>query len=284
MGIYKGSFSEESNKEQTAKLFEFLFSFLKSTNRLQFVLVVVLLNVGYSSLAQKSDSTKVTTNFGGAVSITNNGISFIPTFSLGKPTVIFDLSVGRRLTFEPQLRFSLEGKPWSFIFWWRYKLLKTDKFSINLGTHLGLPFKTITETTNGVGTESITTKRYLAGELAPNYRLSKDISIGLYYLYSRGIDIGTTKDTHFLTFNANFSNIRLTKQFYMKFLPQVYYLKMDNQDGFYFTSALTLASRKVPISISSVINKIIQTDITASRNFVWNLSLIYSFNKKYVRQ
>ncbi len=284
MEINKGSLSGESKNEQTTKLFEFLFSFLKPSNRIQFVFVFVLLNIGYVSFARNSDSTKVTTNFGGAVSVTNNGISFIPTFSLGKPAVIFDLSVGRKLTFEPQLRFSLEGKPWSFIFWWRYKLLKTDKFSINLGTHLGLPFKTITEKVNGVTSETIITKRYLAGELVPNYLLSKDIRIGLYYLYSRGIDIGTTKDTHFLTFNANFSNIRLTKQFYMKFLPQVYYLKMDNQDGFYFTSAFTLASRKVPISISSVINKIIQTDIAASRNFVWNLSLIYSFNHKYVRQ
>jgi len=38
-------------------------------------------------------------------------------FTLGKPAAIFDLSVGNeRLAFEPQFRFSLEGKPWSFIF------------------------------------------------------------------------------------------------------------------------------------------------------------------------
>jgi len=45
-----------------------------------------------------------------------------------------------------------------------------------------------------------------------------------------------------------------------------------------------LANRKIPLSISSVINKIIQTKITASKNFVWNVSLIYSFNKKYVER
>jgi len=33
-------------------------------------------------------------HIGGGVTLTNNGISLLPTFSLEKPTVIFDLSVG----------------------------------------------------------------------------------------------------------------------------------------------------------------------------------------------
>ena len=246
------------------------------------LLFIVFLLFAHFAFSQNTDSTKVVSHFGGAVTVTNNGISFIPTFSLGKPAVIFDLSMGRRLSFDPQFRFSLEGKPWSFLFWGRYKIVKPDRFSFNLGSHLGLSFKTLKESTNGVTMETITAKRYLAGELSPNYFLTKDIGIGMYYLYSRGIDDGTTRNTNFLTLNTNFSDIRLTKQFYMKFTPQVYYLKMDQQDGFYFTSALTLANRKFPLSISSVINKIIQTKITAGQNFVWNVSLIYTFNKKYV--
>ena len=247
-------------------------------------LLIVFILLSHFSFSQEVEKTKVPGHLGGAVTVTNNGLSFIPTFSLGKPAAIFDLSVGKRLSFDPQFRFSLEGKPWSFLFWFRYKLLKTEKFSFNVGPHLGLAFKTLEETTNGITTETITAKRYLAGELVPNYHLSKAVSIGMYYLYSRGIDVGTTKNTNFLTLNANFSNIPLTKQFYLKIIPQVYYLKMDSQDGFYFTSAFTLANRKVPVSIFSVINKVVQTDITGSKDFVWNVSLIYSFNKKYVEQ
>jgi hypothetical protein len=247
-------------------------------------LLIVFILFAHFSFSQEVEKTKVPGHLGGAVTVTNNGISFIPTFSLGKPAAIFDLSVGRRLSFDPQFRFSLEGKPWSFLFWWRYKVLTTEKFSFSAGTHLGLAFKTISESANNATTETITAKRYLAGELSPNYHLSKAVSIGMYYLYSRGIDVGTTKNTHFLTLNANFSNIPLTKQFYLKFIPQVYSLKMDSQDGFYFTSALTLANRKIPLSITSVINKVIQTNIIASKDFVWNVSLIYSFNKKYAEQ
>ena len=68
-------------------------------------------NKGISWLAKK-DSAASIGHFGGAISVTNNGISLIPTFSLGKPAIIFDMSAGkRRLSFEPQLRFGLDGKP-----------------------------------------------------------------------------------------------------------------------------------------------------------------------------
>lgn len=245
------------------------------------LLVFVLLLLTHSSFAQKRDSTKNIAHFSGFVSVTNNGISLIPTFSLGKPATIVNLSMGKgKLSFEPELRFALEGKPWSFLFWWRYKL-KTEKFMLNIGAHPALNFRTETSPVNG--NEIIVTRRYLAGEISPNYLLAKNISIGVYYLYSRGIDKGTTKNTHFLTLNGNFSDINLPKQFFMKVTSQFYYLKLDEQDGFYFTTGLTLGKRNFPFTIQTIINNTIQTDITASKNFVWNASLIYSFNKKYVK-
>lgn len=236
----------------------------------------------HTSFAQQADSTKPISHFSGAVSVTNNGISLIPTFSLGKPAAIISLSTGRgRLSFDPELRFSLEGKPWSFLFWWRYKLVRSDRFVMNVGIHPALNFKTEVVQVNGISQETMVTRRYFAGELSPNYLLTKNISVGMYYLYSRGLDNGTIGNTHFLTLNSNFSNIPLPKQFFMKLAPQFYYLKLDQQDGFYFSAALTLANRNSPFSISTIINKSIQNNITASKDFIWNASLIYSFHKKY---
>jgi hypothetical protein len=248
------------------------------------LLLFILISIPGINSSQNTDSTKIVSNFGGAVTVTNNGISFIPTFSLGKPAAIFDMSVGRKLSFEPQFRFALEGKPWSFIFWWRYKLLKTNKVAVTLGAHPAFLFRTITDTINGVSQEIIRVQRNIAAELAPNYFLTKNISVGMYYLYGYSFEKDVIKNVHYLTLNANFSNIRLPGQFYVKFAPQVYYLNMDKQDGFYFSSVLTLANRKIPLSVSTLMNKIIQTNITASQNFVWNVSLIYSFNRKYVEQ
>jgi hypothetical protein len=277
-------FLQSVNGRLKMKSLEVLSFLSMSRVYIRFVLILACLNCSYYSFSQKPDSTKVVNNFATAVTITNNGISFIPTFSLGKPAAIFDLSVGRKLSFDPQLRFSLEGKPWSFLFWWRYKLLSTDKFLLKIGGHPALSFKTSTITVNGLTKDAITAQRYLAGELSPNYLLTKNISIGVYYLYSRGIEKDATRNTHFLTLNSNFSNIKLGKLFYTRFTPQFYYLKMDNKDGFYFTSQLTLARRNFPLSASVIMNKIIKTEITASKNFVWSASLVYSFSKKYVER
>lgn len=249
------------------------------------ILVAAICLFAHSCFAQSADSTQTISHYAVGVTVTDNGISLIPTFSLGKPAAIFDLSLKkRRLSFEPQLRFSLEGKPWSFIFWWRYKLLKTPRFSLNIGTHPSLVFKTLNVNDNGTPTALISAKRYWASEFVPSFSLSKNVSIGAYYLYSHGLDEGTILNTHFLTLNAHFSNIPLFKGFYLRYDPQVYYLKMDQQDGFYVCSTLTLAKRNCPFSISSIINKAIQTRISASKDVVWNLSLTYAFHKAFVEK
>jgi hypothetical protein len=247
--------------------------------------LILLILSGFTNLSfsQNTENTKAPSYFGGAVTVTNNGISFIPTFTLNKPAAIFDLSMGKRLTFEPQFRFSLEGKPWSFIFWWRYKLIRSDKFRLTVGAHPAIAFRTITVTTDSVSQEIIRAQRYLAGELSPNYFIAKNISIGMYYLYGRCFEEDAIRNTHFLTFNVNFSNIKISNQFYMKFVPQIYYLNMDGSNGFYFTSSLTMARRNFPISISGLINTPFETEIQVNNSLIWNVSLIYSFGSNYAR-
>ncbi len=81
--------------------------------------------------------------------ITNNGISLIPTFSLGKPATILTMSLGKgRFSFDPELRYSLEAKPWSLMLWARYKVLKINRLLLTLGGHPALVFKTV-EQVNG---------------------------------------------------------------------------------------------------------------------------------------
>lgn len=97
----------------------------------------------FTSQAQDS-TTKKKEDFkmGGTISVTNNGISLLPTFTLGKPAAIFDLSLaGKRFSFEPQFRFALEGKPWSMIFWWRYKVVNSSRFLLKVGAHPAIAFK-----------------------------------------------------------------------------------------------------------------------------------------------
>lgn len=246
-------------------------------------LVFVLSMLARPSLSQTNDSTKNIFHLKGAVTITNKGISLIPTFTLGKPAVIFDLSMGKKkLFFEPQFRTSLSGKPWSFLFWWRYKLVTTNKISFSIGAHPALNFKTETYTVNGVTKTGLIARRYFAVELAPNYFLSKDVSVGVYYLFGSGLDQGTVHRGHFLTLNSNMSNIKLGNRFFARINPQLYYLRQDGKDGFYFTSLLRLSKKNFPLSLESIMNKDIHTTIASGSGFVWNISLLYAFAKKYV--
>lgn len=248
-------------------------------------LVFVLTIFSTVAFAQENDRSKSIDHVGGAVTVTNNGISLLPTFTLGRPAAMFDLNVGsKRLTFEPQFRFALDGKPWSFLFWWRYKLVQKEKFKMSVGAHPSVVFRPTTIYINGVASETSYIQQYFATEISPNYYITKDISVGMYYLHSSSMDNNGIRNTNFVTINSNFSNIKLSEQFYMKFNPQVYYLKMDEQDGYYVTATVGLGKKDFPLSLQSILNQAIETNIPAKSEFVWNVSLIYSFRNEFVKK
>ena len=236
-----------------------------------------------SANSQKIDSAKKDFYLKAASTITNKGISYIPNFSLGKPAIIFDLSMGNgKLFFEPQLRFSLMGEPWAFLFPVRYKLKSKGKFQMTLCVNPLMNFKNVTYTVKGVSTTDLVNRRYLGGEFRPNYLITKNISIGALYLYFRGVSNGAIQNTNFVSVNTNFSDIKLGSTFFTKINAQFYYLNQGGFDGFYFNPALTLSKRKFPFSVQTMMNLTIDSNIPGNQKLIWNVSLIYAFNKTYI--
>lgn len=251
--------------------------------KIKLLLVFIFLNSEYSCFSQQTEMPKRVTYFSGSVNVTNNGISLVPNFSLGKPAVIINLSAGgKRFSFDPDIRFSLSAKPWTMLFWLRYKIIPAGKFRLTTGAHLGLNYKISTLPINGDTAETNIVRRYFAAELVPNYFISKDISTGFYYLYSHGLDAGTVNNTHFITFNLNISNIKIIDPFFAKLTPQVYFLKQDIHQGYYFNATLSIAWKNFPLSVSGTINQRLSGDITGSKDFIWSIGLIYSFRKNYI--
>jgi hypothetical protein len=68
----------------------------------------------------------------------------------------------------------------------------------------------------------------------------------------------------------------------MNIIPQFDYLNQGKNDGFYFSSTFILARKNFPVSISSVINRVIRTSTAGNHAFVWNVTLTYSFGRGYV--
>ena len=249
----------------------------KNPVRLKTLLCSILLLATFSAArAQDQPPRPILDKFYGNIQLTNNGISLVPTFSLGDPALLFDLKfVKGRHSFEPDMRFALEGKPWAFLFWYRYQAVQKGKFSLRVGAHPAVNFRTIDVVEEGEETEVIQARRYLAAEISPSLALGEHTRVGLYYLTAKGFDEGV-KRTHFVTLNSSFSNLPLGAKMYLSVSPQVYYLRLDDDDGFYASANLGLAFRNFPFSLASILNREINSEID-SDPFSWNLSLVYNF-------
>ncbi len=240
-----------------------------------------LLIFSLTLFAQNEDSTRLNKffKFSGDISITNNGISLIPSFALGKPALLaFFAAKKGRFSYEPQSGFSLEAKPWFTSHWLRYKLVHQSRVDLNVGTSFSAAFFSSSIVSNGVVREAILAERFINLELMPVYKVSEKSSVSLMYWY--GFNVGKEANTerlHFLTLNGNFFNISLGKSWQGRLIPQVFYLFQDGRKGVYFSNSIGIAHYKLPLWLSSQINQPIHTNIEPNLGFLWNVMLTYSF-------
>lgn len=246
------------------------------------ILSSCILTLSYFAFGQSKDSTQTPSFFGGVITATNNGISLIPSFTLGRPAVLFDLTMGKgRWSFDPMLRFGMDGKPWSFILWGRYKLFDRPQFKMSIGAHPSFVFRDVTVITNtGVEKNYLNAQRFFAWEATPLYFINKRIGFGINYLGSRGLTKDIVQYTTFIAFKSVMPHISLNKDYYLSFIPQVFYLKMDKNEGTYASAIVGIAKNNFPISISTIMSKKIKSEV-AGKDFVWNIQLNYNINNRY---
>lgn len=259
---------------------------MKQLNTLFLTFCLLFLSDHWSTIAfsQTIDSTITKTiNFRASASITNNGFSFIPAFSLGKPAAIFSFNVngGKRFSFDPEFRFALkDGRPWSFIFIWRYKVINQKNFQASLGTHYpAVPFRVLAYETNPIGTKNtLAVSRVIPIEFTPNIIINKNNSISLFCLYAKGISDDAVNNTAVLMLRS-ISNIQINKNLNLRINPQVFYLKLDENEGTYLASNFSLTSKKTPFFLGSSFNKPLKSEI-AGKAFNWNMSFGYTLDRK----
>ncbi len=237
--------------------------------------------VSTSLIAQEQTPAKPTGQFGGVITATNNGVSIIPSFTLGRPALLFDLSLsGERFSFDPMLRFGMDGKPWSFVFWGRYKAIKDKPFTLTLGAHPAFIFAERIVKVNGREEKMFVSQRFLAMEVAPMYKFSKRLSMGLYYLRGHGFNPIPPDNSNFLALNTVVSNIPVGGDFNLRVNPQLFFLKVDDNSGTYITSNFTVSKPGFPIGFQGLVNQKIKSSIPGD-DFIWNVGLLYLFSTPY---
>jgi hypothetical protein len=247
-------------------------------------IVAVLFYGNHHTFAQE-DKTSGINYFSGNISVTNNGLSLIPAFSLNRPAAIFELSLGgERLSFDPEMRFALDGQPWSFIFWWRYKIVNSDKFRLHIGAHPAFIFENkLVDNGNGVMIESMEAKRFFAGEISPSFSFNENNKITFLYLQGRNLGKIPFALNQFVALGTSHTNVSLSERFFLNAKPQLFYLKMNEKDGYFASGSFVIGKKDFPLSLGTIISKKIISEIEVD-NWIWNLSLIYSFNNEFVKR
>lgn len=289
-------FNPDFNKKDLPNQQEGIYLIFKAHKKLKFPGIVreigeklcVLLMIGFLLIGQNAfaqeNTAKGPSYFRGNISVTNNGLSLIPAFSLGRPAAIFELSMGgERLSFDPELRFALDGRPWSFILWWRYKVVKSEKFNLHIGAHPAYIFTTTMEPdANGQMVETTKVQSFFAGEISPSYTFSPKIKLSFLYLAGRSLGKVPFALNQFVALGPSFTDIYLSKKIFFNARPNLFYLKMNEKDGYFASASLAVSRKNFPISLGGIVSKKIVSEIEVD-DWIWNLSLIYSFNNKFVK-
>ncbi len=246
---------------------------LLTKRRLFFLAFSFILNNAFAqkdSLKQK-EPLKATAN----IQITNNGISLFPNLSLGKPATIINVAVGKKnIFFEPELRWRLNGDPWSYIFWLRFRPKRTEHFSWHVGAHPSYIISEKPISINGQTTNRWIASRFLASEIVPVWHYSPKFSVGLHMLASKGLDPYGVQKSTYISLQPRFPHIDLSHKFYLGFFPQLFHLTLDDNEGTYYSHMLSINKDNFPLYISTVFTYKIKSTI-AGDTFVWSFGLNY---------
>lgn len=235
-------------------------------------LAVVVLTMAH---AQPADSLKKTEPIKASanVQITNNGVSLFPNLMLGKPATIINLTVGKKgVFFEPELRWRLNGEPWSYIFWLRYRPKPSQHFSWHVGAHPSYVIRPAAVVVNGISETRWQSQRFFAAEVVPVWHPSRQFALGFHALASKGLDSYGIQRSTYVSLQPRWPHIGLSKHWYLGFYPQVFHLRLDSHQGVYYSHLLSVNRAELPFYLSTIFTYKIKSSITGDKT-VWNIGL-----------
>jgi hypothetical protein len=248
----------------------------------RFFLLVEMAILPSITFSQSSDSTQNVSCFSGNIGITNNGFSIIPTFSLNHPAFVTNFSFRKKnLSFEPDFRMVPNAKKGSLLWWVRYRLVDHKKFGFRVGAHPAFALIQRQDTEDGDTKEITEMLRFVAFEAVPSYQFNDKFGVSAMYLQGNGLQNHGPQLTRVLFLNANMTNIGLAKDLYFNLFPSMYFLYTDGYQGNYLSATAIFGHKKSPFSLQSTINQTFKSNIPGNKDFMWNITLNFHFDKVY---
>jgi hypothetical protein len=207
------------------------------------------------------------------VSLNSNGIAYIPAFSLDKPAIIgaFSLVKGR-FSYDPQLSYGLDLKPWIVDNWFHYKIVDRPVFEFKAGAVISSFFSDYEAADETV----LQAQKYLALEFAGKYKFNPATSLAFTYLLDRGQDPGTLSG-HFFNLQADKSDMSLGKKGLLSASLQLFYINYTgNEDGLFTAAYVSASLRDIPFSVFAQAIQALWSNIDPFPPFKWNVGLAYT--------
>ncbi len=221
---------------------------------------------------EKADSSKTKLKANATISLNSNGIATIPAFSLDKPAIIASITLAKnRFSYDPQLAYGLDLRPWYIDNWLHYKFVDKPYFEFRTGFNISTFFSEYK-----LEDESIWQgQRYFAIELAVAYKISPNSSLSFAYWNDRGQDNGTLTG-HFFNLVGERSEINIGKCVLLSANIQLFYINYEgNNDGLFVSPKISSSVRNVPFSIYFQATQALISNIYPFPGFRWNLGLSY---------
>ena len=249
------------------------------------IFLVALIFISSFSFGQVSDSTQNTSSFSGSVGLTNNGFSIVPSFSLNSPAFLFSGAFQKkRFSFEPDFRIAVDAKNGGLLWWFRYRLVQKKNFGLRTGVHPALTIIKRQVTENGKTSEISELLRFAAFEVVPSYQINKHFGLSAMYLHGNALQSHGPQVTRVLFLNTSITGIGLSDNLNLFAFPSLYYLNTDGYTGSYFTGTVGVGHKKLPLSLQSTINQTLKSNVPGNKNFMWNITVNYNFQRIVARK
>ena len=242
--------------------------------RIFFLLFILLLAIQPLSSMERADSSKTSLIFYGNVSLNSDGMAPIPSFSLGKPALTGTFSLQkRRFSYDPQVAFGLDMRPWIIDNWVHYRLIFKPKFELRTGLDFSMFFSKY----DAGDYEILQGQQYLTFEIAGICKFTPTSTLSLMYWSDNGQGPGTITGS-FYNIVYDRTEIRIGEAMSFSGSIQLFYIGYTgSNDGFFVAPRFGSSVRNVPLSLFFQATQAITSNIEPFPGFRWNVGLAYLF-------
>lgn len=226
-----------------------------------------------------------TYNIQANINVNNNGISWIPIYTLGKPSIISDIKFSiNNFSVNPRFRFDIEDlQPWNIDINFNYKFKQGKKINFELGTLLPATTfqKFFFQESSGQENNRLTPWVYVFINPKLTAKINKNFKLRISYFEGFPTKIVSEfqpRKGRTVFLQPILNKIKLGKKSELYWMPQFYFTQVDQNKGYYYSQNLQFGLQNSSFRLTTSFNKAINTNLRGE-DFDWNFGITYRFNK-----